>query len=149
MDRCGCWRSPNPNPWSGWRPPCPPHGPIDSFNIGNSVVMLLDSVVDGVWEHIRRFMKEQGPHLPLGAGLAPPNTMLGLWQRWRKLLPWSPAYRMWWREFPLLMVVGHVLLPFTVAYAVFLTFFSWLSDKTSKPVVWPAEVLEAVGPERD
>lgn len=119
---------------------------IDSFNIGNSVVMPLDRTVDGVWEHIRRFMEEQGPHLPPGAGLAPPNTMPGLWQRWRKLLPWSPEYRMWWREFPGTMVVGHILLPFTVAYAVFLTFFSWLSDKTSKPVVWPAEVLERLGP---
>ena len=119
---------------------------IDSFGIGNSL-FVIDDAVDAAWEHIRRFMEENGPSLPDGETLPQPAPRKGLWARVRDVTPLGKPYWEWWREqFPL-MLLAHALLPLTVVFIGLWVFFGWLAVKTSKPIEWPLEVVAAVGPD--
>ena len=117
---------------------------IDSFTIGNSL-FAIDDAVDAAWEHIRRFMEDNGPPLPEGETLPLPMPRKGLWARVRDVTPLGKPYWEWWREqFPL-MLLAHALLPLSVVFIGLWVFFGWLAVKTSKPIVWPPEVVAAVG----
>lgn len=118
---------------------------IDSFNVGSSFE-LSEPTLPAVWEHIRRFMEEGGPHLPQGEELAdeaPPET---LWASMGVVGPFGPKYMIWWREHPVSMVLFHLLAPVTVPMFVFWGFLNWLSYCTAIKVQWPPEVLTAVRP---
>nr|WP_315202675.1 DUF6708 domain-containing protein [uncultured Albidiferax sp.] len=119
---------------------------IDSFTIGNALILVLDDAVDAAWEHIRRFMEEGGAHLTPGESLPTDEPVQSLWQRLRNVTPLSRNYWLWWREQLPLMLLAHALLPLSVVFIGLWIFFGWLSVKTSRPVEWPAEVLEALGP---
>nr|WP_315189124.1 DUF6708 domain-containing protein [uncultured Albidiferax sp.] len=119
---------------------------IDSFTIGNALILVLDDAVDAAWEHIRRFMEADGPHLPPGASLPEAEPEASLWQRLRNVTPFGRPYWLWWREQLPLMLLAHAVLPVSVVFIGLWIFFGWLSVKTSRPVEWPAEVLAAVGP---
>jgi hypothetical protein len=110
---------------------------IDSFNIGNSL-LLGETTVAPVYEHIRRFMEDGGPHLPpgetVGGGEEPEATPF----------TWA-GYKHWWRAHRGMMVLYHAILPFFVLWGL----FNWLARKTSTPIEWPREVLDAVGPALD
>ena len=117
---------------------------IDSFGIGNSL-FVIDDAVDAAWEHIRRFMEENGPPLPEGETLPQPGPRKGLGARVRDVTPLGKPYWEWWREqFPL-MLLAHALLPLTVVFIGLWVFFGWLAVKTSKSIEWPPEVVAAVG----
>jgi hypothetical protein len=116
---------------------------IDSFNVGSSFE-LSEPTLPAVWEHIRRFMEESGPHLPPGETLAdeaPPET---LWASMGTVGPFGPRYMIWWRENRISMVLFHVLLPITVPMFVIWGFLNWLSYCTAIKAQWPPEVLSAV-----
>lgn len=119
---------------------------IDSFNIGNSLIMVTDDAVDAVWEHIRRFMEENGPHLPPGetVTVAPPTR--SLWQKLLDISPFRRTYWEWWREQLPLMLLAHVLFPVSIPFVSLWLFLGWLSEKTARPIEWPPEVIEAIGP---
>ena len=117
---------------------------IDSFPIGNTV-QLGELSVGPVWEHIRRFMEVDGPHLPPGESLnleKPPQT---LWQSYTQVGPLGPNYALTWKKMPLIMVFYHLLFPLFVPIFFFWGIFNWLSYKTATPITWPQEVLDAVG----
>jgi hypothetical protein len=118
---------------------------IDSFNVGSSFE-LSESTLSAVWEHIRRFVEEGGPHLPPGEALAdeaPPET---LWASMDTVGPFGPRYMTWWREHRVSMVLFHLLAPITVPMFVFWGFLNWLSYSTAIKAQWPSEVLAAVQP---
>lgn len=119
---------------------------IDSFNIGNSLIMVTDDAVDAVWEHIRRFMEDNGPHLPPGetVTVAPPTR--SLWQKLLDISPFRRTYWEWWREQLPLMLLAHVLFPVSIPFVSLWLFLGWLSEKTARPIEWPPEVIEAIGP---
>lgn len=118
---------------------------IDSFNIGNSL-FVIDEAVDSAWEHIRRFMEENGPPLPPGASLPEPAPRKGLGARLLQVTPFSRVYWDWWRTELPTMLLAHAVLPFTVVFIGLWIFFGWLAIKTARPIRWPAEVIAAVGP---
>lgn len=120
---------------------------VDGFRVGNAFTMN-DAIADAVWEHIRRFMEEGGPHLPTPdeplADATPPTT-------WRDSMeainsPFGPNYLRFWRRRPFIALFAHigfpVLLPMTLLWAT----GNWLSYKTAIPIRWPQEVIDAVGP---
>jgi hypothetical protein len=118
---------------------------IDSFQIGNAG-SLNDELTDGMWEHIRRFMEEGGPHLPSPdeplADMTPP---LSWWESMGAVGPFGSNYFKFWRDAPLYTLFMHLISP-----AVFPMFFLWgtgnyLSYRTEFSVQWPTEVLAAVG----
>ena len=117
---------------------------IDSFTIGNAME-LGEQSVSAVWEHIRRFMEEGGPHLPPGETLAPAEPPQTLWQSLAAVGPIGPSYAKWWKNQAAFMILIHVVFPFFVPLFLLWGFFNWLSYKTATRIQWPREVIEAVG----
>jgi hypothetical protein len=116
---------------------------IDSFNIGNSAE-LGETTVSAVWEHIRRFMEENGPALTPGESLVPATPPQTLWQSLGAVGPIGPKYMEWWKDNAAFMVVIHIMFFFFVPMFLLWGFFNWLSYKTATKIEWPQEVLEAV-----
>jgi hypothetical protein len=121
--------------------------PVDIFTIG-SALQMGELTVPAVWEHIRRFMEEQGPHLPPGEGTLPAVSSPTLRQCMRALSPSAVNLRRWWENQRVAFIVAVVLSPLVVPFAISLSFLTWLSYRTSTPVIWPAHVIGAVGPPR-
>lgn len=119
---------------------------IDSFEVGNTI-QLGEPDVAPLWEHIRRFMEERGPHIPEGESLIeakPPHT---LWESMGAVGPIGPEYFQQWRTLTPLMVIYHVLFPLFLPMFLLLGLFNWLSYKTATPIRWPDEIRQAVGAE--
>ena len=117
---------------------------IDSFTVGNPME-YVEATVPAVWEHIRRFMEENGPHLPPGERLAPANPPQTLWQSLAAVGPFGPSYQRWWQNYSAFMVFIHILFPVFLPFFALWGFFNWLSYLTAIPIAWPAEVRAAVG----
>jgi hypothetical protein len=117
---------------------------IDSFPVGSSV-QLGEFSVDPVLEHIRRFMEEEGPHLPPGERVNARMRPETFWQSMVEVAPVGPAYTTGWKNMPAIMVLFHLLSPIFVPIFLLWGFFNWISYKTSVPVYWPSEVNAAVG----
>jgi hypothetical protein len=117
---------------------------IDSFTIGNTME-LGELTVPAVWEHIRRFMEEHGPHLPPGESLAPSQPPKGFGQSLAAVGPFVASYRRWWQDNAGFMILIHVLFPVFVPFFLLWGFFNWLSYRTATRIEWPAEVRAAVG----
>lgn len=117
---------------------------VDGFSIGSSLQMG-ELIVPAVWEHIRRFMEEQGPPLPNGEQLSPlqrPNSLcgcLGLSGQWRAQM------RDLWNSERLLTILAIVAFPVVIPSAILIALFKWLSYKTALPIAWPAYIAAAVG----
>ncbi|MCW7537005.1 hypothetical protein OOT46_03940 [Aquabacterium sp. A7-Y] len=120
---------------------------IDTFRIGN-VMAMSDGITDGVWEHIRRFMEEGGPHLPGPDEPLADRTVPQSW--WESMgaigLPFGPKYLHWWKTSPMITLMHHLVLPLTLPMSLLWGTGNWLSYKTQVPVTWPDEVLAALGP---
>jgi hypothetical protein len=119
--------------------------PIDAFTLGNPFV-LDEGLASAFYEHIRRFMEEGGRHVvrgePLAKVLRPKTIREGIAQV-------SPlrgrSFFRWVGEEPFYAFVLAVASP---AYLIMLPLWgigNYLAYKTSTPVQWPREVLEAVG----
>ena len=117
---------------------------IDSFTIGNPME-YVESTVPAVWEHIRRFMEANGPHLPPGERLAPATPPQTLWQSLAAVGPFGPSYRRWWQDYSGFMILIHILFPIFLPFFALWGFFNWLSYLTATRIEWPAEVRAAVG----
>ena len=119
---------------------------IDSFQIANAS-SLSNELTDSMWEHIRRFMEENGPHLPTPdeplASMEPPGSW---WQSMGAVGPYGPNYFQHWRDAPGMTLVLHLLFPVTLPMLFLWGTGNWLSYKTAIPVEWPEEVLAAIGP---
>lgn len=121
---------------------------IDSFQIANAM-SLSDGLTDAMWEHIRRFMEEGGPHLPtpnepLASQEKPPTW----WQSLGASGCFGPGYFRRWRSLPGFMILMHMVLPLSVPMYLLWGTGNWLSYKTEIKIGWPGEVLAAVGPVR-
>jgi hypothetical protein len=118
---------------------------VDSFTIGNSLQMG-ELTVPAVWEHIRRFMEEDGPHLAPGEALVPFEKAPTFWRCMAATGPYGANFKIWWRAMTGLMIVGFILFPITFPILTLLGVLNWLSHRTSTPIRWSPHVLEAVGP---
>ncbi|MFN3415604.1 MAG: DUF6708 domain-containing protein [Caldimonas sp.] len=134
---------------------------------------LTEPMVAPLWEHIRRFMEERGPHLPH------PSEPLderrddrpSWWQAAGRTGPFGPRYGWWWKEHPGITLFYHLialsgLSIATVLYtkwqdpavAIFLlapyiplsinwgqATGVWLVAHTSREYEWPQAVRQAIG----
>ena len=118
---------------------------IDSFQIGNPMD-LNEGLTAAMWEHIRRFMEENGPHLPTPdeplANQAPP---LSWWQGLGATGMLGPGYWGRWRNQPGTMLIMHLAGPVTVPMFLLWATGNLLSYKTEIKVDWPQAVKLAVG----
>ena len=119
---------------------------IDSFDIGNRMA-LGEANVPCVWEHIRRFMEENGPHLPWGDKLAPVREPKSLWDGIKQIAPLQGrSFGQWFRDEPIYASFITICFPFFGTMFLFWGIGNYLAYKTSIPIRWPDEVSEAIGP---
>lgn len=116
---------------------------VDSFSIGNSIQMG-EVTVPAVWEHLRRFMEEDGPHLPPGEVLRLAERPTTFWQCMASTGPYGANFRLWWHEQTALMVLGVIFFPIVFPIMTLLGIFNWLSYKTSIPIKWSPSVQAAI-----
>jgi len=147
---------------------------IDHFEIGNSMAQA-ENMVAPMWEHIRRFMEENGPHLPhhsepLDSRLEDKPTW---WQACGQSGPFGSRYGWWWRNQAFLTAFYHVIALSSLALFVLAAISTkghpvsllgllgpwivisinwgqgtgiWLQAHTSLQLDWPQAVKEAIGP---
>lgn len=88
---------------------------IDSFEIGNGMAQG-EEMIAPMYEHIRRFMEERGPHLPhpdepLDERIIDKPTW---WQACGRAGPWGDSYLKWWRQDKFMSVLHHVIVGFSL-----------------------------------
>ena len=146
---------------------------IDTFEIGNGLAQT-EEMVAPMYEHIRRFMQEQGPHLPHPDEPLDerPDDLPTWWQACGRAGPWGNRYLWWWKNDKFMSGLHHVLLGASLSILYFfytkgsqwvdlaaLGFFwislsmvwgqgtgIWLMAHTSYRLEWPRAVHEAIGP---
>ena len=120
---------------------------VDEFGIAPSM-LLGETTVPALWEHIRRYMEEGGPPLPPGVSAPSPTVPKprNWWQSMSLVGPFGPKYMQWWKKQPGLTLAVHVLLPLSLP--IYLTWgtLNWLTYATEQKVHWPQDVLDALGP---
>ncbi|MFN3914371.1 MAG: DUF6708 domain-containing protein [Aquabacterium sp.] len=88
---------------------------IDTFEIGNGLAQT-EEMVAPMYEHIRRFMQEQGPHLPHPDEPLDerPDDLPSWWQACGRAGPWGNRYLWWWKNDKFMSGLHHVLLAATL-----------------------------------
>lgn len=110
--------------------------PTDEFTVGHHLV-LRHAHVAPLWEHIRRFMDEEGPHLSPGDALADPRRPRSWWQSLQAILPNQ--------DDKVLTRVLVALAPLSVPVYLIWGTANWLGHRTARPVRWPTAIEAAVG----
>ena len=121
----------------------PPY--VDGFGLGDAKV-LSEFSTPRVWEHLRRYMNENGPALPPGETVADTTVPVTWWDSLGAVSVFGPGYDQRWAGSWGWMLIMHLLLPITLPLALLMATTNWLSYKTAYPVQWPQEVLDKVGP---
>lgn len=107
---------------------------------------LTELTVPAVWEHVRRYMNENGPPLPPGETVCDSTPPRGWWQSFGAVSVFGPGYLGRWRESPWLMGLMHLLSPLMLPLGLAMATANWLSYLTAYEVAWPPEILARVGP---
>lgn len=138
-------RDKNPGDFTGDVTPdnTPPY--VDGFLLGDAKT-LSEFTTPRVWEHVRRYMNENGPPLPPGEQLADTTVPVTWWDSLGAVSVFGPGYAKRWRESWGWMLIMHLLSPLMLPLAILMATTNWLSYKTAYPVVWPQEILDKVGP---
>ena len=138
-------RDKNPGDFTGDVTPdnTPPY--VDGFLLGDAKT-LSEFTTPRVWEHVRRYMNENGPPLPPGEQLADTTVPVTWWDSLGAVSVFGPGYANRWRESWGWMLIMHLLSPLMLPLAILMATTNWLSYKTAYPVVWPQEILDKVGP---
>jgi hypothetical protein len=146
---------------------------IDSFEVGNGLAQG-EAMVAPMYEHIRRFMEQDGPHLPHRDEPLDERSddLPTWWQACGRAGPWGNRYLWWWKNEKIMSVMHHVLVlaglvPALIGFAntggfapfimLGLSWISlsmvwgqgtgiWLMAHTSYRLDWPAAVHKAIGP---
>jgi hypothetical protein len=117
---------------------------VDSFMLGNSI-HHGEQTVPAVYEHVRKFMEEGGPHLPPGEKVTSIKKPANFWQCMGRTWPYGSTVKKCWKSTPFLAVLALFFFPITIPVFTLIGIFSWLSYATSTPISWPDEVTKAVG----
>lgn len=146
---------------------------IDHFEIGTAMAQG-EEMIAPMWEHIRRFMEANGPHLP-----SPHEPLDGRshqriswWQACGEAGPFGAKYLWWWKNHPFMTLliyhglagIGLVMTIYPIvmwqawAASIFLLAAwiplsinwgmgtgKWLLANTSFHVDWPQAVYDAIG----
>lgn len=138
-------RDKNPGDFQGPITPTnlPPY--VDGFALGDGKV-LSEFSTPRVWEHVRRYMNENGPALPPGETLADVTVPVTWWDSLGAVSVFGPGYVNRWRESWGWMLIVHLFSPVMFPLALLMATANWASYKTAYPVRWPREVLDKAGP---
>lgn len=117
---------------------------LDEFPVASSMV-LGEATVPRLWEHLRRYMEDNGPALPEGEVLQIDERPTTLWQSIGVVSPFSGQFLRWWRDSRFMTILVFIGLPITLPVFTLCGMGNWLSHKTMRPTVWPQEVHERIG----
>jgi hypothetical protein len=117
---------------------------VDTFTLGSSM-QHGEHTVPAVYEHVRKFMEERGPHLPLGETVTNIEKPVSFLQCMAQSGPYGKTLKRWWKNAPLSTILGLLFFPITIPVFTLLGIFSWFSYATSTPIHWPVEVTSAIG----
>ena len=117
---------------------------VNGFMLGNSI-HHGELTVPAVYEHVRRFMEEDGPHLPAGGKATSIDTPSSFFQCMARSGPYGQSFHKWWGNARLLTVLWILFFPITLPIFTLIGLFSWFGYATAIPINWPSEVLMAVG----
>lgn len=117
---------------------------LDEFPVASSMV-LGETTVPRLWEHIRRYMEDNGPALPEGEALQIDERPTTLWQSLGVVSPFGPQFWRWWRDSRFMTILVFIGLPITFPAFTLWGVGNWLSHKTTRPTVWPKEVHKRIG----
>ena len=147
---------------------------IDHFEIGKGLAQA-ENMIAPMWEHIRRFMEERGPHLPdptepLDSRQPDKPTW---WQACGRTGPFGNDYLGWWKRSPGWTLYHHAVVAGAIGVIVLFGAHApvwetamwvcmvllgtlpmtwgracgiWLLAHTSPHYDWPQAVKEAIGP---
>ena len=116
---------------------------VAQFGIGG--IQMGEVSVPAVWEHIRQFMEESGPHVPAGEPLLQIKPPTSFWQILSDMGPYGKSLGTWWRVQKVMTISAYLFAPILVPGCIVLAICTWLSYKTAVPLDWPQDVLNAVG----
>lgn len=117
---------------------------IAEFAIGG--IHMGELSVPAVWEHIRRFMEENGPHILAGEPLMQIEPPTSLWKILSNMGPYGRGFPIWCKTMPFLTLFAFLFSPILLPGCIILSICAWISYKTAYPFDWPQEVLDAIGP---
>ncbi|WP_219210043.1 DUF6708 domain-containing protein [Variovorax boronicumulans] len=120
---------------------------MEEFGLAPSMLLGRETV-PALYEHIRRYMEEDGP--PWSPGVTEPAPFIpkpkNWWQSMGLVGPFGPRYLAWWKQHPGLTLAVHLLFPITIPVYLLWGLFNWLSYATEQKVAWPQNVLDTLGP---
>ena len=96
-----------------------------------------DTRIESLWEHLRRYMEEEGPPRPPGEAEPAPPRRPGWWQCLLDLPLLGPRYRPAWRRTPLRMACLHAAAPLALPLFLLWASLRWLGHLTAEQVPWP------------
>ncbi|WBS02822.1 hypothetical protein OU994_00520 [Pseudoduganella sp. SL102] len=117
---------------------------VDGFAVGSSL-QLGELTVPAVWEYIRRFMEENGDHLPNSESVIEMKKPASLLDSILAVGLYGENFRKWWRSERALTILALIFSPILYPVLTLLGLFVWLGYKTSKPIVWPEEIKRKIG----
>ncbi|WP_137938739.1 DUF6708 domain-containing protein [Chitinivorax sp. B] len=117
---------------------------IDEIYVGNSL-MLGQDTVQRLWEHIRRYMEQNGPPIQQGEPMLLKKRPRTLWQSLGIFAPLGADFARWWRDDRWLTLFYFATAPFSVPYFGLMGVCNWLSYLTSRRTVWPDALAPLLG----
>ena len=99
---------------------------MDGFKISSSVEMG-DVTVAPMYEHIRKFIEEKGPHLPDGENTAKKIKSPTLSECLANTVPYGQTLRHWWANARGLPIFAFFFAPITFPIFTLLGICSWAS----------------------
>ena len=116
-------------------------GPTAQFRLSMDPVIgpAHDTRVESLWEHLRRYMEEEGPPRPFGEAEPVPPPRPGWWQCLFDLPLLGPRYRPAWRRAPLRMACLHAAAPLALPFFLLWASLRWLSHLSAEQVPWPLQ----------
>ena len=85
---------------------------VDGFKIGSNLEMG-DVTVAPMYEHIRKFMEEKGPHLPDGENTAKKIKSPTLSECLANTGPYGQTLKHWWANVRVLTIFAFLFFPIT------------------------------------
>nr|GEU28666.1 hypothetical protein [Tanacetum cinerariifolium] len=113
----------------------------DNFTIGSG--QLGEVTVPAVYEHIRKFMEEDGPHIPPAEIVSPvvhPSTIL---ECLASVGPYGENFKTLWNNHKIWLAIIIIFYPILFFIMTPIGIFSWISYKTAIPIRWSQEITEA------
>jgi hypothetical protein len=119
---------------------------IDQTGLGYATsAMLIQPLIDA-WEHLRCFMRHEGPLLAETDATTQEDSLNSLWGAITFLQPFfGPGSEENWRKRNVMLWVGQILALLIFPYTLFVGLWHWAVLHLKSQPKWPADILASIG----